>query len=145
MARFFHVQQVSEVLFRSPQPDFDDLVAMKARGLKAVVNLREEAVESEFFARQCGLAYLHLSVLDWTAPEEHQVRTFLEFLQQTSTVPALVHCQAGVGRTGTFVACYRVALGMPVEQAIRLSNQESPLPGFLMNAEQERFIRQFRP
>lgn len=145
MARFLPVLQVSEHLFRSPQPDFEDLLRMKAQGLRAVVNLRQEAVESEFFARQCGMQYLHLAVVDWHLPSVEQVEIFIDFLSEQANVPALVHCAAGVGRTGTFVACYRVARGMPIEQALRLSNSESPLTGVTMNAIQQDFVKQFRP
>ncbi len=143
MARFFPVLQVSEHLFRSPQPDFEDLLQLKARGIKSLVNLREEAAESEFFARQCGMKYLHLGVVDWKTPSVEQVRTFLDFLSEEAHRPALVHCAAGVGRTGTFVACYRVAQGMPVEEALRLSNGESPLAGVTMNAIQRDFVKSF--
>ena len=145
MRKFFPVLQVSEHLYRSPQPDFEDLIALKARGIKSVVNLREEAIESEFFARQCGMSYLFLGVVDWKLPSVEQVQTFLEFLNEEDNRPALVHCAAGVGRTGTFVACYRVSRGMKVEEAIRMTNGESPLQGVSMNKIQQDFVRQFRP
>lgn len=145
MPRFFPVLQVSEHLYRSPQPDFEDLLRMKEQGLRAVVNLRKEAVESEFFARQCGMVYLHLGVVDWKLPSVEQVETFIDFLSDPANRPALVHCAAGVGRTGTFVACYRVSQGMPLEQALRLSNGESPLAGMTMNAIQQDFVKNFRP
>jgi uncharacterized protein (TIGR01244 family) len=145
MARFFPIQQVSPQLYRSPQPDFEDLVRFKAYGIQALINLREEAVESEFFARQCGLRYLHLSVIDWTAPQHDQVQTFLDFLQDAQHTPAVVHCAAGVGRTGTFVACYRIAQGMNPEEALRLSNAESPIAGMTLNPMQQDFVRKFAP
>ncbi len=144
MARFLPVLQVSARLLRSPQPDFEDLLRLKEQGLKAVINLREEAVESEFFARQCGLNYLHLPVVDWDLPSQEQMSQFLDFLQNDLNCPALVHCAAGVGRTGTFVACYRIANGMAPEEAVRLSNSESPLVGVIMNMPQQEFVRKYQ-
>lgn len=116
---------------------------LKERGLRTVVNLREEAVESEFFAKQAGLDYLHLSVVDWEVPLIDQVDRFVELLNSKERCPALVHCAAGVGRTGTFVACYRAIRGMNVEEAIRLTNSESPIRGLTMNRIQEEFVRAY--
>lgn len=145
MAHFFSALQVSKQLYRSPQPDFEDLLALKERGISAVVNLREEATESEFFSRQCGMKYLYLPVVDWATPATEQIASFLQFLGVNENLPVLVHCAAGIGRTGTFVACYRIANGMPLEDALRLTNAESPLPGITMNAIQKNFVREFRP
>lgn len=138
------VLQVSTRLYRSPQPDFEDLLLVKERGVKGLVNLREEATESSFFARQSGLKYLYLPVVDWALPSLEQVHQFLEFVADDESAPALVHCAMGVGRTGTFIGCYRVNEGMDPEEAIALTNQESPLEGITMNAEQQMFVRNFR-
>ena len=135
------VLQVSGQLFRSPQPDFEDFIAFRGRGIKAVVNLREEATESAFFAKQAKLEYKFLPVTDWQLPSDEQVIEFLEFVE--SSGPVLVHCAAGVGRTGTFVACYRIKHGVEVEAALELTNQETPLEGVTMNGIQMDFVRGF--
>jgi atypical dual specificity phosphatase len=145
MKKFFPVLQVSLNLFRSPQPDFEDLIALKDQGIRSVINLRKEAEESEFFARQCGLKYLHIGVTDWQLPSLEQVWSFMDFVADKANGPALVHCAAGVGRTGTFVACYRIAHGMRPEDALRVSNSESPLLGVTMNQIQQEFVLAFRP
>ncbi len=140
MFREFPFTSVSNDLLRAPQPDFEDLVTLKARGL----DLREEATESAFFAKQAGLNYLYLPVVDWDLPSLEQVEEFLEFLEVPENVPSLVHCAMGVGRTGTFVSCYRIRQGMNPNEALELTNQESPLPGVTMNKEQRTFALNFR-
>lgn len=144
MAKMLPVLQVSKDLYRSPQPDFEDLLRLKAQGIRSLVNLREEATESEFFAKQSGMNYLHIPVVDWQLPTPDQVEQFLDFMSTEENRPALIHCAAGVGRTGTFVACYRIKQGMPVEDAVRLSNSESPLQGVTMNGIQQDFARKYR-
>jgi atypical dual specificity phosphatase len=135
------VLQVSAKLFRSPQPDFEDFIALKGKGINGVVNLREEATESSFFARQAKLDYRYISVVDWQLPSVEQVLEFIEYVEANG--PVLVHCAAGVGRTGTFVACYRVHQGMDVETALEVTNQETPMPGVTMNQIQRDFVREF--
>lgn len=135
------IHQVAPNLFRSPQPDFEDFLTFSQRGIKALVNLREEATESEFFARQAQVGYLYLPVVDWNLPRVEQVLEFIRFVDDQG--PALVHCAAGVGRTGTFVACYRINRGMEAEEAIRMTNEETPLRGVTMNQMQMDFVRGF--
>lgn len=134
-------RQVSPKLFRSPQPEFEDVITLKGRGIKAIVNLREEATESSFYAGQAQMEYLYLSVVDWQLPTIDQVKQFYDFVEDFG--PALVHCAAGIGRTGTFVACYRIIKGMGVEEALELTNEETPLEGVTMNEIQCDFVREF--
>lgn len=143
MHHFFPVVQVSSELFRSPQPDLEDLLKLKEQGIIALVNLRQEATESELFARQLGLAYLHLPIIDWHAPSLEQVEQFLDFIQQKEHKPTLVHCAAGVGRTGVMVACYRLARAVPLKQAITLTDSEGPIAEMGMNDIQHDFVASY--
>ena len=91
-----------------------------------VYNLRLESQQSRSLAREAGLIYHELLVEDWNVPRPEQVHEFLELLAVPEMGPGLVHCWGGAGRTGIFVSCYRVAQGMPVEDAISLSDRETP-------------------
>jgi protein tyrosine phosphatase (PTP) superfamily phosphohydrolase (DUF442 family) len=114
--------RVAEQLFRSPQPRLSGLSYLKETyGLTGVINLREESEESRELCQQLGLSYRWLPVPDMQTPQEAQVD---EFLECTREGIQLVHCFAGQGRTGLFVACFRMARGVPPEEAIRLSDAE---------------------
>ncbi|MBI3927755.1 MAG: dual specificity protein phosphatase family protein [Armatimonadetes bacterium] len=137
----FPMCMVSPHLYRSPQPRGEDLQEMIRGGLRSVINLRSESYESKLLCQGLGLRYHHIAVDDWTVPSFEQVDEFLKLLEDPENCPALVHCYAGVGRTGTFVSCYRVYRGMAAEQAIGLSDQETPWMG--MSQVQRDYIRQF--
>lgn len=52
----------------------------------------------------------HIPVIDDTPPSMEQIVDFLKFVSEPSAARAYVHCEAGVGRTGVMVACYRLAV-----------------------------------
>ncbi len=109
--------KVDPWLYRSPQPRAEAL-----QEIQRVVNLREESELSKTMCQQLGLSYLWLPVPDMQTPELGQVLQFLQLFQEPQTT--LVHCYAGQGRTGLFVACYRIWRGMEVELAIATTDQE---------------------
>ncbi len=132
---------VSPSLYRGPQPSGEDLKHLKEGGLRSVINLRAESQESALICMGLGLRYYHIPVEDWTIPTADQIEEFLRILDDPANCPALVHCYAGVGRTGLFVSCYRVKMGMSAREAIAQSDRETPWMG--MSEEQREFVRNF--
>ncbi len=51
---------------------------------------------------------LHIPIVDNGVPTPAQVVQFFEYLKDPDNLPAYVHCEQGVGRTGVMVACFRV-------------------------------------
>lgn len=58
-----------------------------------------------------------IPVIDNSPPFMSQVEEFIRTV--VSSNRTFVHCEAGIGRTGTFVACYRISVhGWTAEQAL---------------------------
>jgi protein tyrosine/serine phosphatase len=115
----FH--QVDERLYRGAQPDAAGFRALKALGVKTVVNLRGGDWDAAP-AREAGLDVvempLHAKVLS-TPPSDDEVRRFLEIVRDPARTPVFVHCRVGKDRTGTMCALYRIEeLGWDCDRAV---------------------------
>jgi protein-tyrosine phosphatase len=103
---------VDDHVWRSAAPSKDSYEELAAAGVTTVVDLRaEENLYVDTAALdEVGVRWVHLPIRDGQVPTEEQVNTFLAAVQQSDGI-TLVHCGAGVGRTGAMVAAYRVATG----------------------------------
>jgi hypothetical protein len=111
--------QVSGELFRGSRVDGKGMAALKAQGINGIVSFCLENNDDAKPADALGLKHLRIPILDNSAPNEGQVREFLQFVKDSGNQPVYCHCEAGKGRTGTMVACYRIAVdGWSAEQAI---------------------------
>lgn len=134
---------VSPVLSRASQPDpkwIASLADPKIREFpfKSVVNLRSESDSEIESVVENGMIAKHIPVKDMQAPTISQVIDFLRFAKDPAHQPVLVHCLAGQGRTGTFVATYRLAI-----QRWSLDAVIKEAVSFNVNEIQLNFIRQF--
>jgi protein-tyrosine phosphatase len=94
--------------------------------------------------RAAGLRVAHLPVPNFGVPTAEgpfpdTVRQAVDLLEKGETV--VVHCLAGLGRTGTFAACCLVAAGVEVHEAIRLVRVARPHA--VETAAQEGFVEAF--
>lgn len=118
-----------------------DLSALRELGIRAVVSLTERAPEP--LRGDQDLRWLHLPVTDMTPPSVEQAREFVSFVESALAdgLPVGVHCLAGLGRTGTLIACYLVSQGLTPEEA--LDRVRAARPGSVQTEEQERFVERW--
>jgi protein tyrosine/serine phosphatase len=110
------------VLYRSGQMTITGLkAAVHERGIKTVITLRDSAsanepppdLSEENYCLAEGLNYVRISPRSWWSPDgsipaEIGVRRFLEVMDNADNFPVLIHCFAGIHRTGAFCAIYRM-------------------------------------
>jgi hypothetical protein len=83
----------------------------------AVVNLRAEGAEDGPAAKAAGMAFLHLPIVDGSAPTPAQTAQFFKFLSQRKHTVVLWHCAGGIGRTGVLAAMLRLREGWSTKEA----------------------------
>ena len=102
----FH--QVDEHVYRGAQPHGQGFVSLAKIGIKTVIDLRGENSE-ESVVQHAGMHYVRLPWNGFKAPDDSQIAAVLALLNDNSAWPVFVHCRRGADRTGTAIACYRIA------------------------------------
>ena len=101
--------KLNDVIWRSGQPTRDGYKALAAKGLKTVVNLRDEFRQDEELIPE-GVHYFCIPVKDEHAPTAEQASEFLKIASDPMNWPLLVHCESGQGRAGVMSALVRSSL-----------------------------------
>jgi len=111
-------------------------------GIRALINLTEEPLPGEFL-RKVGILTEHIPIVDFTAPTLRQVEQALAMIHfyLRRNMPVAVHCIAGLGRTGTILACYLVREGKSADEAITVIRRWRP--GSIETLDQEAVIHEY--
>lgn len=119
-----------------------DLEFLKDNGIEAIVSLTELPLHKTLI-EEFGFEYKHIPVADLTSPTQEQIEEFVTFVNNliSSKKKIVVHCDAGIGRTGTMLACYLVNKGRSAKNAI--TEVRKKRPGSIETMEQEETIEKY--
>jgi atypical dual specificity phosphatase len=124
--------------------------ANPAYGEPVVSRLREEHIQllvnlhERPDSPQLGIQSVHLPVPDFTAPTQEQLEQGVAEITEARArgQRVAVHCGAGLGRTGTLLACYLVsAEGLSAHEAV--ARVRTARPGSIETEEQEQAVGRF--
>ena len=119
----------------------DEVQWMIKQGVKSIVTIREETLDESWVK---DVNYLHILSNDMSVPEFDDLIYAVDFIHRriTNNEPVLVHCLAGMGRTGVILACYLIKYQkMSASEATEKVREERP--GSIQSYPQEEIIFQF--
>ena len=111
-------------------------------GVKSVVTMTEEPLPESWIK---NIKYLHVPTEDLSAPDMEKIDNTVDYIHERikNNEPTMVHCAAGIGRTGTILACYLIKYhGLSTKDAIDKVRKERP--GSIQSESQEIAIGLYR-
>ncbi len=107
-----NLQKVGNELWRGGQPSRDGFLRLREKGVKTLINLREEpesiAAERKL-ASELGFDYVSIPFRPFDIPDASKIEEFLEIMRDSNRHSVYVHCLHGMDRTGLIVAVYRMS------------------------------------
>lgn len=120
----------------------DELKVLQQAGIRAVVSLLNIPSDAAVYD-SAGFDFLYLPISDGQPPAIEQVDKFVRFMAQQRAAhrAVAVHCEGGLGRTGTMLAAYLISEGESAEAAIARTRKAEP--NAIETPQQIQFLKMF--
>lgn len=120
--RTLNLSWVTEVLAVGGAYPPGHIRRLRALGVEAIVDLREEACDDRALLARQGIDLLHLPTPDMQSPSQDTLDRGVEWVlaQQATGRKVFIHCMHGAGRAPTLGAAVLVASGYTAVDAMRL-------------------------
>lgn len=118
------------------------LAALAEQGVSVLLNLHRRRHDPARLARH-GMVEIHLPVADFAPPTLEQLARGIATVDEAVAGGrrVAVHCGGGLGRTGTFLACWFVHQGLGEEAAI--ARVRAIRPGSIETTRQAAAVRDY--
>ncbi|MCS7125932.1 MAG: dual specificity protein phosphatase family protein [Aigarchaeota archaeon] len=106
----------------------DQVKWVKDRGITMIISLTESQLPSEWI-EPLNLKYLHFPLRDHSTPDPEVIKKIVEEIlkEVNNGGRVLVHCAAGLGRTGVVLASYLIVKKkIPPEEGIKIVRKMRP-------------------
>lgn len=119
----------------------DDLTILKNRGINSIITLTEKPLDIP--EGNTDFKILHFPINDMGIPTPKKAleicNLIVEMIKNNEKV--FIHCKAGLGRTGTILACVLVNMGRTDVEAIKEIRSVNNY--YVQNITQERFVKHY--